>query len=311
MIAVSHYEFRINTEYYLCSVKVNQTNYSLIDSGKGQKLEQFGPYALIRPEASAQWSPALPAATWEKLAHARFVPNKKEQSGINRGGIWEKLKPLPDEWKVQFEVERKSFQFRVAPSPFGHVALFPEQFANWQFLAQQLKKVKTAPPRLLNLFAYTGAASVVARAFGADVVHVDSSRPILNQARQNMELNALSDIRWVYEDAFKFARREASRGRKYHGIILDPPPEGRGPKGERWVLNNQLDELLGHCAAILEPRNSFLMMSLYAGNWIPKQAEADIRPFFERHKISSTACFLNPDKGSHQLTQGITIRAVV
>lgn len=291
-------------------MKINYTTYSLIDSGRGQKLEKFGPYLLIRPEPSANWSPEMPNAAWEKMAHARFVPHKKEQSGINRGGKWEKFQPLPDEWAVHFEVEGKDFQFRVAPSPFGHVALFPEQYANWQFLAQQLAKVKSPAPRILNLFAYTGAASVVARAFGADVVHVDSSRPILNQARQNMEMNGLADIRWVYEDAFKFVRREAKRGHTYQGIILDPPPSGRGPSGEKWTIDLLLQSLLEQCSKILAPKESFLSMSLYAQGWAPEEGARKLSELFPHDRVIADKLVLLPTKGKILLPQGSYTRLV-
>lgn len=291
-------------------MRSSSKGYSLIDSGNGQKLEQFGSYLLIRPEPAASWNSTLPFSKWEATAHARFVPKKSPSSGINRGGIWQHIKPIPEEWIVQFEVAQKKFRFRIAPSPFGHVALFPEQWENWKFIAERLQKMKVSAPKVLNLFAYTGAASVVARAFGADVVHVDSSRPILNQARQNMELNHLEDIRWVFEDAFKFARREAKRGRTYQGIILDPPPAGHGPSGEKWTIDSMLQPILSHCRDILATQDSFLIMSLYAQGWPPEEGAHRLSEIFPHDKVSANDLVLVPAMGNSKLDQGTYARLV-
>jgi 23S rRNA (cytosine1962-C5)-methyltransferase len=153
---------------------------------------------------------------------------------------------------------------RLALTGFGHVGVFPEQGNNWNFIYDTITGWKLQKPRVLNLFAYTGAASVVARAAQADVIHCDASRPGLNWAHQNMELNNLKDIRWVYEDAFKFVRREVKRGNTYNGIIMDPPPYGRGPEGEKWTLQEQLDELIKMTSTLLEKKNSFFILSMYA-----------------------------------------------
>ena len=153
---------------------------------------------------------------------------------------------------------------RLALTGFGHVGIFPEQGDNWNFIHKTITEWNMQQPRVLNLFAYTGAASIVARAAGADVTHCDASRPGLNWASHNMELNNLKDIRWVYEDAFKFVRREEKRGNKYNGIIMDPPPYGRGPEGEKWTLQEQLDELIRMSSALVEKKNGFFILSMYA-----------------------------------------------
>lgn len=284
-------------------------NYALLDFGHGRKLEQFGAYLLIRPEPKATGSAHLNREKWEALAHAEFIPRSGSQRGKTRGGQWKQFQPLPDSWEVNFPVGNKSLKFRVAPSPFGHVGLFPEQYENWQFIAEQLQQQYHPTPKVLNLFAYTGAASVVARSFGAEVYHVDSSRPVLNQARSNMELNNLSDIRWVHEDAFKFARREAKRGNMYSGIILDPPPAGRGRSGERWTLKDQFDELLQSCAQIINPSNSFLSLSLYATDMDISEAEKIVKNHFSGVNIISKHYKLEPNNGEQLLRQGFYIRA--
>lgn len=283
-------------------------HYTLLDSGNGQKLEQFGPYVLVRPDARAFERPLLSVAEWNNKADAVFIPKAGKQQGMNRGGRWDMKKPLPKQWTIHQPVQNKTLQFNISLSPFGHVGIFPEQAENWNFIAQNLTRIKQTAPKVLNLFAYTGAASVVARAFGAEVYHVDSSRPVLNQARQNMALNCLSDIRWVYEDAFKFAKREAKRGRKYSGIIFDPPPMGRGPSGERWTLDDQLDDLLGSCADILEERQSFAMMSLYAIDWPHQTGKQRMGFFFKGGLVTSGDCFLPTQPGVKTLAQGTFAR---
>lgn len=282
------------------------STYQLIDSGNSRKLEQFGDYALIRPEPRAYWPPRLSESQWNQKAHAEFVPSSGQQPGKTRGGRWKQNQPLPESWFMEQPINRRTFQFRIAPTPFGHVGLFPEQADNWDFIAQQVARQKQ--PKVLNLFAYTGAASVVARAFGAEVYHVDASRPVLNWARENMEANGLTDIRWVYEDAFKFARREAKRGRIYSGIILDPPPAGRGRSGERWKLEDQLDDLLDCCAQILAPQQAFLLMSLYALNWAPDVGHSYVSGHLKGGKAQSGACLLEPAQGSPTLQQGTFVR---
>lgn len=283
-------------------------HYTLLDSGNGQKLEQFGPYVLVRPDTRAVDRPVLSVAEWNNKADAVFIPKAGKQQGMNRGGRWDMKTPLPKQWTIHQPVGSKTLQINISLSPFGHVGVFPEQADNWNFIARSLSRIERPAAKVLNLFAYTGAASVVARAFGAEVYHVDSSRPVLNQARQNMELNGLSDIRWVYEDAFKFAKREAKRGRKYSGIIFDPPPMGRGPSGERWTLDDQLDELLASCAHILEERQSFAMMSLYAIGWPHHVGKQRMGAFFKGGKITSGDCLLPAKKGVEPLPQGTFVR---
>lgn len=241
-------------------------DYELIDSGDFEKLERFGKWVLIRPEPQAIWKRVLSDQEWKKMANARFVREQKDKYRFTddvKGG-WSRQPDMPDSWEVQYQHDGLRMRLRLALTSFGHVGIFPEQGANWNFIYDTISGWKVAQPRVLNLFAYTGAASVVARSAGADVTHCDASRPGLNWANQNMQLNDLTNIRWVYEDAFKFVKREVKRGNHYNGIIMDPPPYGRGPEGEKWTLQEQLDELVRLCSQLLEKENCFFILSMYA-----------------------------------------------
>jgi 23S rRNA (cytosine1962-C5)-methyltransferase len=170
---------------------------------------------------------------------------------------------MPESWNINYQYNELKLALRLALTSFGHVGIFPEQGNNWNFIYDSLTS-SSSKGKVLNLFAYTGAASVVARTAGAEVVHCDASRPGINWANQNMQLNGLTDIRWVYEDAFKFVRREVKRGNTYTGIIMDPPPYGRGPEGEKWTLQEQLNELIEMASKLLQKKNSFFILSTYA-----------------------------------------------
>lgn len=239
--------------------------YELIDSGDFEKMERFGKYVLIRPEPQAIWRPSLSSAEWAKLAHAHFRREQKDNFRFTdevKGG-WKKLKEIPESWMINYANEDFQLTLRLALTGFGHVGIFPEQGQNWNFIYQSVSSWK-APSRVLNLFAYTGAASVVARMAGAEVTHCDASRPGLNWANQNQQLNNQKDIRWVYEDALKFVKREVKRGNRYNGIIMDPPPYGRGPEGEKWTLQEKLDELVDGAARLLTAQQHFFILSMYA-----------------------------------------------
>jgi 23S rRNA (cytosine1962-C5)-methyltransferase len=242
------------------------TDYELIDSGNFEKLERFGAYHLIRPEPQALWAPSLSTDEWARIATAHFNREQKDNFRFEddvKGG-WKKYKSMPDSWDIKYQYNSLSLSLRLALTNFGHVGIFPEQGANWNFIYDSISSWGAQSPKILNLFAYTGAASVVAKAAGADVTHVDASRPGLNWANQNMQANKLDNIRWVHEDALKFVKREAKRGKKYNGIIMDPPPYGRGPEGEKWTLEEKLNELISLSSQLLEEKNSFFVLSMYA-----------------------------------------------
>jgi 23S rRNA (cytosine1962-C5)-methyltransferase len=241
-------------------------DYELIDSGHVEKLERFGDFILIRPEPQAIWTSALSGSEWKKMAHAHFTREQKDKfraTEEGKGG-WKALKEMPGSWNVRYQHKAIQLNLRLALTGFGHVGMFPEQGENWNFTREAIDGWKINSPKVLNLFAYTGAASVVARMAGAEVTHVDSSRPGLNWANQNMQLNNQKDIRWVHEDALKFVRREVKRGNSYNGIMMDPPPYGRGPDGEKWMLADKLDELIGLSSQLLNKDNFFFILSMYA-----------------------------------------------
>lgn len=240
--------------------------YELIDSGGFEKLERFGKYILIRPEPQAIWIKTLEEKDWKQMAHAKFIREQADKFRFSddvKGG-WSKRPDMPDSWEIDYIYRDLKLKLRLALTSFGHVGIFPEQGQNWNFIYDCISDWKFNNSKVLNLFAYTGAASVVARAAGAEVYHVDASRPGINWANQNMQLNNLSDIRWVYEDALKFVKREVKRGSKYNGIIMDPPPYGRGPSGEKWTLQEKLNELVELASQLLEKKHHFFILSTYA-----------------------------------------------
>jgi 23S rRNA (cytosine1962-C5)-methyltransferase len=230
-------------------------DYELVDSGDGFKLERYGKYLLRRPEPEAVWRPALGEKTW-KNAHANFRTSNEEN-----GGHWEPLKPMDDRWTMHY----KELRFWTQLSASRHVGVFPEQAGQWDWLAEKTRSAGR-PLQVLNLFGYTGVATLAAAAAGARVAHVDASRKVLNWARENQELSGLGDrpVRWILDDALKFIQREARRGSLYDGLILDPPKFGRGPKGEVWEFYKLLPELLQACRQVLSKEPRFLLLTAYA-----------------------------------------------
>jgi 23S rRNA (cytosine1962-C5)-methyltransferase len=246
---------------------LNWTDYALLDSGNGEKLEKFGQYIISRPEPQALWDKSLSQSEWDKISNAEFKKEKSNNSEYEtERGEWFLKKGMPQQWKISYKLKDKNLIFRLGLTSFKHVGIFPEQAENWEYIFNTItsSKNKETNIKVLNLFAYTGGASLAAKAAGADVVHVDSVKQVINWSRENMELSGLNNIRWVIEDALKFVRREAKRGNKYSGIILDPPAYGRGPDGEKWILEQSLNELLKYCAEILEDSNSFLILNMYS-----------------------------------------------
>lgn len=230
-------------------------DYELLDSGDGWKLERYGRYVLKRPEPEAVWRPALPEKAWN-AASAFFRPSNEEN-----GGHWETLKSVDDRWVMQY----KDLKFWTQLSASRHLGVFPEQAGQWDWLGEQTRAAKH-PLQVLNLFGYTGLASLAAAAAGARVTHVDASRKVIGWARENQELSGLADhpIRWIVDDALKFIQRDARRGVRYDGLILDPPKFGRGPKGEVWEFYKLLPELLQACRAVLAPQPRFVLLTAYA-----------------------------------------------
>lgn len=284
-------------------------DYALLDCGDFEKLERFGEVTLIRPEPQAIWPRVLPYEKWQQHAHGHFTREQKEnyRFGDDIKGGWKKLKPMPDSWILRYNHQTIQIQLRLALTSFGHVGLFPEQGDNWNFVDETIRAWTIEKPRVLNLFAYTGAASVVARAAGADVTHVDASRPGLNWANQNREINGLKDIRWVYEDALKFVKREAKRGNRYHGIIMDPPPYGRGPEGEKWTLQEKLNELVALSSELLEAQHHFFILSMYAVGLSPVVGLNVVQTHFPKAAAHAGEFYLKSSAGRH-LPMGTFLR---
>jgi 23S rRNA (cytosine1962-C5)-methyltransferase len=234
-------------------------DYELLDCGDFEKLERFGNVVLIRPEPQAVWKKSLSESEWTKIHHIRF----KGRSATS--GEWiKKDQKMPDRWHVQYSNSQVDIKFRLALTSFKHLGIFPEQAVNWDYITECLSRFKTDQPKVLNLFAYTGGASLAARAAGADTTHVDSIKQVVTWANENQELSNLDNIRWVVEDALKFVKRELKRGKKYNGIILDPPAYGHGPSGEKWKLEDNIQEMMQDVVQLLDEEEHFLILNSYS-----------------------------------------------
>jgi 23S rRNA (cytosine1962-C5)-methyltransferase len=241
-------------------------DYALLDTGVGNRLERVGPHRLQRPDAQALGLPALEARAWQG-ADAVFSGGEADDEEAR--GRWRFARPLPEAWPVRW----RDITLMARCTPFRHLGFFPEQAAQWDFADRVLRTRPAAAGQaeVLNLFGYTGAASLVAAAAGARVTHVDASKKAIGYARENQAASGLDErpIRWIVEDALTFVRRELRRGRRYHGIIVDPPRHGRGPDGEVWQLETDLPELLNALGQLLHDRNSaagpcFVVLTVYA-----------------------------------------------
>ena len=230
------------------------TEYELVDSGEGKKLERFGEYVLVRPEPQARWPATLPAKRWQ-AADGEFVKARGGQKGE-----WKFRKPVPEGWVMQ----RANLKVWVRPAPSGHVGVFPDQACHWDWIAEMTKRA-AGPVKVLSLFGHTGLATLAAAAAGAEVTHVDASRPAVAWARENQKLSGLSEspIRWIVDDALAFLKRDARRGNRYDAMVLDPPKFGRGPKGEIWKMEKSFPELLGACRKVLSASPVFLLLNIY------------------------------------------------
>lgn len=289
-------------------------DYELIDTGGFEKLERFGDYFLARPEPQAVWSKSLPLSEWEKKSHAWYRRTK----GINQSktdnvekGEWIRKRSMPEQWSIRYQYKELKLTFRLGLTSFGHIGVFPEQAANWNFIYDQLlnaSSVTSQTSRVLNLFAHTGGSSLVACSAGADVVHVDSVKPVISWAREIMTANGLENIRWVVEDAMSFVRREVKRGHTYHGIIMDPPAYGRGPEGEKWVLGDSIDELIRLSSQLLLKEGSFFVLSLYSMGYSALIAENLVKCHFGDQILLQSGELYFPDQFSRRLPLGTFLR---
>lgn len=255
----------------------NWKDYELIDCGNFEKLERFGEVILIRPEPQAVWPKSLSEDEWQKRYHIKF--NGRSATT----GDWMKKNPkTKDRWYVSYKNNDVAIKLRLGLTSFKHVGVFPEQAVNWDYISSTVKSFKTKTPKVLNLFAYTGGASLIAKAAGADTTHVDSIKQVVTWANENQELSGLTDIRWVVEDALKFVKRELKRGNTYNGIILDPPAYGHGPKGEKWKLEDHITEMMRDVVKLLDPSEHFLILNTYSLGFSSVIVENLIRTSFPK-----------------------------
>jgi 23S rRNA (cytosine1962-C5)-methyltransferase len=224
-------------------------DWGLIDSGNGRKLERYGPIAVVRPEPQAMWAPARDE--WDP--DATFVPGSDEEGG----GRWVQHRPVPSQWPLS----RDGVKFSASLTPFRHLGFFPDMAPQWDWM-----RARAPDAEVLNLFGYTGVGSLILSEAGARLVHVDASKKSVEQGKENAKLSGLDDkpIRWIVDDASKFTAREVRRGRRYDGILLDPPKFGRGPTGETWRLEENLAPLLADCRKLMDENSRFLVLTVYA-----------------------------------------------
>lgn len=280
-------------------------DYELIDTGDFEKLERFGEFILSRPEPQAIWDKSLSEGEWKLRAHAHFA---KEKSNPEKG-FWQELKRMPHNWNLSYKnQEGLNLKLNLAQTSFKHIGLFPEQAVNWDYIYQKVKNSPIDKPKVLNLFAYTGASSLAAKAGGADVTHLDSVKQVVTWSRHNMESSGLDNIRWIVDDALKFIKREARRGNIYQGIILDPPAYGRGPAGEKWILEEQINEMLKLCKEILDPKDHFLLLNMYSLSFSSMIASNLIRSTFGKVENAEQGELYLKDSFEKNLPLGIFYR---
>ncbi len=291
-------------------------DYELVDCGEGMKLERFGERTVARPEPQALWKRSLSPEEWTRLADATFLRDAKSEER----GEW-RLKPgTPERWAMGYSRGGMKLRMRLALTGFKHVGVFPEQAANWDFIYDTIIEMKgdrseTSAPKVLNLFAYTGGATLAARSAGADVTHVDSVKQTVGWARDNAELSGLADVpdggsvRWIVDDAMKFARREVRRESLYDGIVLDPPAYGRGPDGEKWVLEQNLDEMLSLCSKLLNP-GGFFVLNLYSMGLSALLARTAVHRHFGVPSTEQFGELFFTDSAGKQLPLGVYYRFV-
>ncbi len=284
-------------------------DYELLDSGKFSKLERFGSHILYRPEPQAIWDRSLKDEEWERKASAIFSKEKNDPEK----GKWQLNKNVREQWFISYNYKSMSLRMRLGLTGFRHVGVFPEQADNWNFIYDRINGFKahkdsSAKPKVLNLFAYTGGASLAAAAAGAEVYHVDSVKPVITWARENSEASALSGIHWVVEDALKFVKREVRRGSHYDAIMLDPPAYGRGAEGEKWVLEENINEMIKLCAQLLSDDYAFFILSLYSMGLSALIGENLIKSAFGNIPSPESGELYLEDKFQKKLPLGTVVR---
>ncbi len=262
-------------------------DYELLDSGEGEKLERIGKVLLSRPDPQALWKKRLSSADWKK-ADAHFGKSGLVLVGQEERGNWSFKKELPNRWEISFA----DLKFYIKPTAFKHIGLFPEQAPNWDWMREKIKEEgnknketkKEGEIEVLNLFAYTGGATIACAQAGAKVVHVDGSKVALTWARDNAELSGLKDkpIRWILDDVRAFVKREIKRGRKYHGIIMDPPAFGHGAENEVWKIEDDFMALVELCTELLTPEPLFFLVNGYSAGYSAIAYRNNLLPLKEK-----------------------------
>ena len=260
-------------------------DFELIDAGGGKKLERWGEIITIRPEIQAYFHSGIPFDQWKKMAHWEFIEKKANK------GVW---KPLKKDSPTTWDVKYKRLTFKLELTNNKHLGLFPEQKTNWEFIEDHL----SSDDKFLNLFAYTGASSCVARHLGSDTYHLDSVKPIISWAKQNMEKSRIMNVRWVHEDALKFVNREQKRGNTYKAIQMDPPAWGLGAKGEKWKLEDKIDELLAATSAILD-KDGFLILNTYSPSVDHETLNELMSIYFHNRNYSVKSLHMKTTSGKH------------
>ena len=255
-------------------------DYELIDASDSERLERFGNIILIRPDPQIIWKTPKTNPLWHN-AHARYHRSK------NGGGKWEMLKKVPDVWNIKYD----DMVLRLKTMGFKHTGVFPEQAVNWEFSKNKIKSAKRKV-KVLNLFAYTGAATLAAASAGAEVCHVDASKGMVLWAKENAVASGLRDkpIRWIVDDCIKFVKREIRRGNKYDGIIMDPPSYGRGPSGEIWKLEEELFDFVQLCSELLSDDALFFILNSYTTGLSPSVMEYLLGAVIKSKKGGAVSC---------------------
>jgi len=286
------------------------TDYELLATGEGDKLERWGNFVLRRPDPQIIWPLSQPHPKWK-------TPDAWYHRSSEGGGAWKYNKKLPEEWNITY----KNLTFAVKTMGFKHTGLFPEQAANWDWMTEVIRsrlrkpvnqQPANQPPSVLNLFAYTGGATVACAKAGASVCHVDAAKNMVTRCKHNAQLSGLKDapIRYITDDVFKFVEREIRRGKKYEGIIMDPPSYGRGPKGEIWKVEEQLFELIKLCTQVLSDQPLFFLVNSYTTGFSPTVVENILRLNLKKFKgqVSSDELGLQETGSGIILPCGISAR---
>ncbi len=285
-------------------------DYQLLDSGNEQRLERFGEVLIVRPDPQAIWKPQLPTSEWQK---AQAVFQKKNEDKLfpsESKGNWQVNGKVPERWLINYQ----DLKMWIKLTPFKHTGVFPEQAVHWQWMNKLIteRKKQESNIQVLNLFAYTGMASLVAAQAGAQVTHVDASRPTIGWAKDNQLASDLQDkpIRWILDDVIKFCEREVRRGKKYHGIIMDPPIYGHGPSGETWKFHQSFPKLMQVCQQLLVDQPLFVIVNAYAISASAVMLENVLADFLKDFKgtIESGELALEQTNSKRKLSTGIFAR---